>query len=313
MQRWYGPVLFPAPNVISREFQLLSFYKTSFYLFFVCSIFAATILMPINWKVRHIHTRTSPPSSAYISQNNIGIGGGSDDDDSDWPQWSDFGDDPPFPGRDWLDLISDANSYLTVHFLFTYLFTILALYFLYKNYRRYVRARQLFSLELVHSIPGRTVMVTSLPTHLRSEPALAEYFENMGLSVESVSICREVTSLKILLDERTEALLKLESAWTRYVGNPSAVETYDPSENVISHVDPSILEGQPVRLVVPHRKRPTLRPGWCSGKVDALEYLETKFKEADEKVRRWRRTGRFKATHAAFVTFEKMSSAVRCI
>ena len=259
-----------------------------------------------------VHIITRPTLSAYISQNNIGFGGGPDDDESDWPQWSNFSDDAPSPGRDWLDLISDANSYLTVHFLFTYLFTILALYFLYKNYRRYIRARQLFSLELVHSIPGRTVMVTSLPAHLRSEPALAEYFENMGLSVESVSICRELTSLKILLDERTEALLKLEGAWTRYVGNPSTVEAYDPSENV-SHVDPSILEGQPVRLVVPHRNRPTLRPGWCSGKVDALEYLETKFMEADEKVRKWRRTGRFKATHVAFVTFEKMSSAVRCI
>ncbi|KAL4080029.1 hypothetical protein V8B97DRAFT_1929520 [Scleroderma yunnanense] len=271
---------------------LLSFYKTSFYLFFVCSIFATIILMPINWK------------------NNIGIGGGSDDDDNDWPQWfnSTF-DGTPFPGRDWLDLISDANSYLTVHFLFTYLFTILALYFLYKNYRRYVRARQLFSLELVHSIPGRTVMVTSLPVHLRSERTLAEYFENMGLSVESVSVCREVTTLKTLLDERTQALRELESAWTQYVGNPSTVESYDPSENVISQVDPSILEGQPARLVVPHRARPTLRPGWCSAKVDALEYLETQFKEADQKVRKWRHTGRFKATHVAFVTFEKMSSA----
>lgn len=155
-------------------------------------------------------------------------------------------------------------------------------------------------------------MVTALPAHLRSEPALAEYFESMGLSVESVSVCREVTTLKRLLDERTRALHKLENAWTQYVGNPSIVETYDPSENVVSHVDPSILEGQSARLVIPHQKRPTLRPGWCSAKVDALEHLETKFTEADEKVRRWRRTGRFKATHVAFVTFEKMSSTVRC-
>ncbi|KAI6121185.1 hypothetical protein F5141DRAFT_1088440 [Pisolithus sp. B1] len=271
---------------------LLGFYKTSFYLFSVCSIFAAVILMPINWK------------------NNAGIGGGADEDDNDWPQWvTPTYDDPSPPGRDWLDLISDANSYLTVHFLFTYLFTILALYFLYRNYRRYIRARQLFSLELVHSIPGRTVMVSSLPAHLRSERALAEYFENMGLSVESVSVCREVTTLKTLLDQRTKALLELESGWTNYVGNPSAVESYDPSENVISQVDPSSLEGQPARLVVPHRKRPTIRPGWFSAKVDALEYLEAKFKEADEKVRKWRRVGKFKATHVAFVTFEKMSSA----
>ncbi|KAG2142930.1 hypothetical protein DEU56DRAFT_870510 [Suillus clintonianus] len=248
---------------------LLSFFKTSFYLFSVCSICAVSILMPINWNVRTFA----------------------------------IDDDPMTPGRDWLDLISDANSYLTIHFLFTYLFTFLALRFLYKNYRRFVRSRQLFSLELVHSIPGRTVIVTSLPNHLRSERALAEYFENMGLSVESVTVCREVGTLKSLLDLRTKALLKLESAWTKYVGNPSVVESYDPSEN------PSLLENQQGRFVVPHRQRPTIRPGWISRKVDALEYLETKFTEADEKVKRWRRIGKTKATQVAFVTFEKMSSA----
>ncbi|KAF8128423.1 hypothetical protein EV363DRAFT_1221606 [Boletus edulis] len=270
---------------------LLGFFKMSFYLFSVCSLFAIAVLMPINWT------------------HNIGIGGGSDDDDSDWPQLS-FADEIP-ADRDWLDLISDANSYLTVHFLFTYLFTALALRFLYKNYQRFIRSRQLFSLELVHSIPGRTVMITSLPLHLRSEPALAEYFENIGLSVESVSVCREVGTLQVLLDERTKALLKLEKEWTKYVGNPSVVESYDPSENVIpqsSDAEPSLLESQPARLVVPHRKRPTLRPGWFSPQVDALEYLEAKFKEADEKVKRWRRIGKTKSTHVAFVTFEKMSS-----
>jgi hypothetical protein len=211
-------------------------------------------------------------------------------------------------------LISDANSYLTVHFIFTYLFTGIALRFLYKNYQRYIRSRQLFSLELVHSIPGRTVMITSLPLHLRSERALAEYFEHIALSVESISICREVGTLQVLLDQRTKALFKLEKEWTKYVGNPSIVESYDPSENVIpqsSDAEPSLLESQAARVVVPHRRRPTLRPGWFSSKVDALEYLEAKFKEADDKVKRWRRVGKTKSTHVAFVTFEKMSSAVR--
>ncbi|KAF8559485.1 DUF221-domain-containing protein [Imleria badia] len=271
---------------------LLGFFKMSFYLFSLCSLFAITVLMPINWT------------------HNIGIGGGSDDDDSDWPQFSSVDKNPA--DRDWLDLISDANSYLTVHFLFTYLFTGLALRFLYKNYQRYIRSRQLFSLELVHSIPGRTVMITSLPLHLRSERALAEYFENIGLSVESVSVCREVGTLQVLLDQRTKALLKLEKEWTKYVGNPSVVESYDPSENVnpqSSDAEPSVLESQPARFVVPHRRRPTLRPRWFSPKVDALEYLEAKFKEADDKVKRWRRIGKTRSTHVAFVTFEKMSSA----
>ncbi|KAG8221618.1 hypothetical protein J3R82DRAFT_1895 [Butyriboletus roseoflavus] len=273
---------------------LLGFFKTSFYLFSLCSLFAISVLMPINWT------------------HNIGIGGGSDDDDGDWPQWTSSSVEKNPADRDWVDLISDANSYLTVHFVFTYLFTGLALRFLYKNYQRYIRSRQLFSLELVHSIPGRTVMITSLPLYLRSERALAEYFENIGLSVESVSVCREVGTLQVLLDQRTKALLKLENEWTKYVGNPSVAESYDPSENVIpqaSDAEPSLLESQPARLVVPHRRRPTLRPGWFSPKVDALEYLEAMFQEADEKVKRWRRIGKNKSTHVAFVTFEKMSSA----
>ncbi|PBK93009.1 DUF221-domain-containing protein, partial [Armillaria gallica] len=242
---------------------LLNFYKMSFYLFSICSLFAIGILMPINWKV------------------------------------------------DWLDLLTDASTYLSIHLIFTYLFTFLALHLTYRNYRRFIRSRQLFSLELVHSIPARTVMITNLPSHLQGERALAEYFENMSLAVESVTVCREVGALKKLLDQRTAALLALERAWATYVGNPSSVEAYDPEETVMPLVDVDVEAPQapPTRLVVPHRKRPTLRLGWFKPKVDALEYLETHFKELDEQVKKKRRTGRFKATQAAFVTFEKMSSA----
>ena len=245
-------------------------------------------------------------------QRNIGIGDeddDDDDDDGDWNSLADPGTQLPPRGRDWLDLISDANSYLSLHLAFTYLFTALALYFIYKNYRRFVRARQLFSLELVHSIAARTVLVTGLPPHLRGERALAEHFENLDLAVESVSVCREVGNLKDMLDKRTKALMKLEHTWVQYVGNPSTVENYDPSDHAIL-VDAADPESQTNNnIVVPHRKRPTLRPGWFKPKVDALQYLEAQFQEADDMVRRRRRT-KFKATDAAFVTFEQMSSAV---
>ena len=199
--------------------------------------------------------------------------------------------------------------------MFTYLFTLLALYFIYKNYRRFIRSCQLFSLELVHSIPARTVMVTNLPPHLRGERALAEYFENMDLAVESVTLCREVGALNELLDARTRALLKLEEAWTSYVGNPSTVEEYDPERTGGVLIDIDIEGGQSrqTNFVVPHRPRPTLRPGWFKSKVDALEYLERRFKEADEQVKKKRRTGKFRSTGTAFVTFEKMSSAVSLV
>ncbi|KAG8742156.1 hypothetical protein FRC10_001964 [Ceratobasidium sp. 414] len=216
----------------------------------------------------------------------------------------------------WLDLISEASSHLTVHLFLAYLFTALTLRFCARNYARFLRARQLSSLELVHSIPARTVMCTRLPHHLRGERTLADYFENMGHRVESVSVCRAVDSLDELLDKRTAALLKLEEAWTAYVGNPSIVESYDPSLNVrgdavssrIANEDRSESSSLP-RLVVPHRQRPVLRPTWFGKKVDALEWLEARFREADEAVRRKRRLGKFEATDLAFVTFEEMSSA----
>ena len=130
-------------------------------------------------------------------------------------------------------------------------------------------------------------------------------------SVESVTLCREVGSLNNLLDKRTRALLKLEEAWTGYVGNPSTVEEYDPeSTGVLIDTDPEGGQSMQTKLVVPHRPRPTVRPSCFGSKIDALEYLERQFKDADERVKKKRRTGKFKSTGAAFVTFEKMSSAV---
>lgn len=205
-----------------------------------------------------------------------------------------------------------------MHLLFTYLFTLLVLRFTYKNYVRFVRSRQLFSLELVHSIAGRTVLVDELPSHLRGERALAEYFEALGLAVESVSVVREVGPLKTLIDERTRALLALEAAWVDYVGNPSTVEDAQPLDGdgdgaSSGFAHSGTLEAARPRVVVPHRTRPTMRPRWFGPTVDALDYLDERFRAADELVRRKRRTGRFRATHVAFVTFEKMSDAVRSV
>ncbi|EKM55342.1 uncharacterized protein PHACADRAFT_255901 [Phanerochaete carnosa HHB-10118-sp] len=273
---------------------LLNFYKMAFSLFSVCSLFAVVVLMPINLK------------------HNIDIGDGRDDDDEETLRSliTANGTSPAIPGHDWLDLINDANSYLTMHLLFTYLFTSITLYFIHRNYKKFVRARQLFSLELVHSISARTVMVAQLPPQLRNERALAEYFEAMDMSVESVSVCREVESLKELLDERTAALLKLERAWVHYLGNPSHAVEADSIEQPLIDVENSRPEdAERQRLVMPNRKRPTLRPHFFGSKVDALRHLEEKFKEADLAVLRRRLTGKFKPTHAAFVTFEKMSSA----
>jgi hypothetical protein len=168
----------------------------------------------------------------------------------------------------------------------------------------------------VHSVAARTIIATNLPDHLRGEHALAVHFENMNLPVESVSLCRQVGPLETLIEKRTDILLKLESAWTNYVGNPSSVESYDPSVSIRNDLPPMNLidaddeESQRTRLVVPHRPRPTIRPTWFGKKQDAMEYLQVRFNEADEAVKKKRRSAKFAACATAFVTFETMASAV---
>lgn len=120
--------------------------------------------------------------------------------------------------------------------IFTYVFSLMALYQLYRTYRSFIHTRQLFSLDHALSIPARTVLITSLPHHLRNERTLAQYWEDLNMRVESVSVGRNVGSLSRLLEERTRKLLELETAWISYVGNPVSKKAlaagYDKDELV---------------------------------------------------------------------------------
>ena len=134
------------------------------------------------------------------------------------------------PSPSLVELILDPQTSATVNLIFTYLFTFLVLTFLHRNFHRFVKSRQSFSLHLIHSISARTVLVTNLPRHLRGDKALADYFEGCGWTVESVSVCREIETLRRVLERRTNALLKLETAWAEWIGNPAspAVKGYNP-------------------------------------------------------------------------------------
>lgn len=110
----------------------------------------------------------------------------------------------------------------------TWAITLILLGFLHRYFHRFVAARQSFALQLIHSVPSRTVIVTDIPPQYRGDRALAEYFEGCGWEVESVSICRHLSALKEALRRRTDALLQLERAWADWVGNPSTAPGYDP-------------------------------------------------------------------------------------
>lgn len=200
--------------------QLLSFLRTGFYFFLTCSILAWAVLVPINYHENGTTEGVAPDLNSTTT--------------SLLPSAVSFAATTLLKPRK-----HSSTLYISSHLVFTYLFTILALLFLHRNWRRYIPLRQLFSLELAHSVPARTVMVTALPPHLRSERALAEYFEGLelgppaapgsrggggGLAVESVVVTRATGSMRELLERRTRALVTLEQAWAKYLGNPVPVE-----------------------------------------------------------------------------------------
>ncbi|KAI5477633.1 DUF221 domain containing membrane protein [Pseudohyphozyma bogoriensis] len=228
---------------------LLSFFRTSFYFFLTCTCFAGAILVPINYRENGTSEGVDPPMpdnftaafdlSPTSMLTNLSVAA------------------EHLLLRAPKKIRYGSTLYLTSHLIFTYFFTILALWFLQRNYARYIPLRQLFSLELAHSIPARTVLVTGLPPHLRSERAIVDYFEGIqastggestGLGVESVDIVRAVGGMKELLERRTRALQRLEGAWQKYLGNPVPVEGknavfgYDPAEEVRRILEPT--EGQ---------------------------------------------------------------------
>ncbi|TKA52309.1 hypothetical protein B0A53_04777 [Rhodotorula sp. CCFEE 5036] len=205
---------------------LLSFLRTGFYFFLTCSVLAFALLVPVNW--RENGTIEGVPPLPANGTSSILL--------------RDFATAPSLLAHA-PRVQRGSTLYLSTQLLFTYLFTILTIISLRRNWRRYIPLRQLFSLGLAQSIPARTVMVTSLPPHLRSERALADYFESLqlgprapaadrsgsaavvpGLAVESVVVTRAIGSMRELLERRTRALTTLEEAWSKYLGNPVPVE-----------------------------------------------------------------------------------------
>ncbi len=326
---------------------LLSFLKMGFWLFFALSCWSVVVLMPVNYWQNGVLDGVSP---AEDRDNATDPNSFRDTVTGVWTQliydtFTKKHDDPnaPLPQLPLPAKPPQAQVYHAVHLLSTYLFTLLAMRAIWINYQRFVRARQLYILEILESIPARTVEIRDLPAHLRDEKALAEYFENMDMPVESTAVVRNTEGLSRLLNQRSNALHNLEKAWVRWLGNPTDAEGYDPEKIMLlaagAHddvVEPSSDDAErprqsrddleSSRLLGPsattvftgadtirtHRQRPTMRRSWWnpfSEKIDAIDELTRQFNAVDRAVRRRRKTGRFPGGNVGFVTFQSAASA----
>ncbi|RPB24884.1 DUF221-domain-containing protein [Terfezia boudieri ATCC MYA-4762] len=217
------------------------------------------------------------------------------------------------------------NEYLWAHLIFVYLFSGLSFYFLYAYTLSVIRVRQDY---LGHqcTITDRTIRLSAIPHEMRSEQAIKNHVEGMGIgTVDSVTICRNWKIIDDLMEQRDTLVRKLEEAWAVYLsrkGIQSSMETLPiaqpdpPSTQMATGDEEPLLNGRG-RLRY-NKKRPqiTLRhfsfqyflPKLNSKKVDAIDYYTMKLETLDGKIEKTRKE-EFRALPLAFVTLNSVAAA----
>ncbi|KAH7048910.1 hypothetical protein BKA57DRAFT_393689 [Linnemannia elongata] len=256
---------------------MLRFFTMSLKLFTICLVPGLLIVWPINsYSTNDGRLPTDPDD-----------GTGNDDD-------------PSLPGS--LPRPGTSLLYLFTQFTFTWIFSLLTLYLIWHTYEGYIAVRRRYLLKRHRAIVNRTVMVVGLPAHLQSDRALATFYESLGVgTVESAHVCRHVTTLQRLIEQRAHALRHLEMTYTRYYGNPSGRTDYDP-DAILAEND----------ITADDNQRPTMRLGFMGivgRKVDKIDHYREVFATLDKAVQKMRMSRVYATTSIGFVTFEEMHAA----
>lgn len=238
----------------------------------------------------------------------------------------------------------DYEGYLWIYVAFTYIFTGLTAYFMLRQTSKVVRTRQSY-LGGQNSITDRTVRLAGIPHDLRTEEALKDHIDTLGIGVvRTISLCQDWDELDVLFEQRDELINKLERAWCEYLG-PTWEENIEgilvPSNNNNNNHSngnsrsslPTLLQNHS-ELVdersnllrrnqtrsasiqlgsAPHTYvRPYERTGFLGlfgHKVDIIDKYSEELEELDEKIIEIRRRDNFKPTGTAFVTMDSVASA----
>ena len=114
---------------------------------------------------------------------------------------------------------SDGEHYqqfLWLYTIFTYVFTFVTVYFLFKQTNRIISMRQKY-LGSQNSVTDRTVKISGIPGSLRDEVALARHIDRLNIGeVDSVLIVKEWQNLNKLFKRRRRIVRKLEESWVEY-------------------------------------------------------------------------------------------------
>lgn len=104
----------------------------------------------------------------------------------------------------------NASLYLWMYVIFTYLFTMIAIFVLISQTKLVVRTRQTY-LGRQNTITDRTIRLSGIPVELRDRQALKNRIEQLKIgNVSSITICREWGRLNKLYHYRNRVLRQLE-------------------------------------------------------------------------------------------------------
>lgn len=228
--------------------------------------------------------------------------------------------------------VEDYQTYLWTYVVFTYVFTFLTAYFMLKQTIKVLHVRQRY-LGQQNSITDRTIKLSGIPPELRSESALKDHIESLGIgSVRTLNLCRDWGSLDRLFVQRKKLIYKLEHAWAKYLG-----PTWSKSKatSLPYHVSQTVaLEGQRAPSGISSHsysddslvstaatvqlgdtsggfRRPFERIGFLGlfgPKVDVIEYYTNELEFLDSKIK-LARDRDYIATDTAFVTMDSVASA----
>ncbi|KAF9190128.1 hypothetical protein BGZ51_008917 [Haplosporangium sp. Z 767] len=111
--------------------------------------------------------------------------------------------------------VPDESQLLWAHVFLTYFISISWMFLLFKNYWQWMDLRREYTLQRIRQgeIAERSIFISRLPSNLRSDASLKQYFESLRMGpVESATVVQHCGRLSQKMDRRESTLNMLERA-----------------------------------------------------------------------------------------------------
>ncbi|KAF9355163.1 hypothetical protein BGX26_006899 [Mortierella sp. AD094] len=109
--------------------------------------------------------------------------------------------------------VADDSDVLWAHVILTYVATISWMFLLFKNYWQWMDLRREYTLQRIRQgeIAERSIFISRLPSNLRTDEALKQYFESLKMGpVEFATVVQHCGRLSQKIDRRESTLNMLE-------------------------------------------------------------------------------------------------------